>query len=152
PPARSRADRRAARRGLRDRDRDQRHARAASRRRLDLREPEGRLDARAVTWRRAQARLPAAWRGARALRGPRLHALLPPADGRAGARGEHRARRYVLPRPPPMEAQPPDAQADRHSVEERRRTQATLARHRPTTLHSRESERGGDDDGAERRL
>ena len=44
---------------LRDRGRDQRHARAAARDRLDLRQPEGRLRDRAAARQRAQARLPA---------------------------------------------------------------------------------------------
>ena len=109
----------AARPRLRDRDRDQRHDRAAAGHRLDLRQPEGRAPS---CWSASgdELKLVVPQAGARParLRRARLPPLLAAADGRPGPRQQHRMGDRLLPRPPAMAAQPADAQDDRDTVTE----------------------------------
>ena len=94
---------------------------APRRRRLDLRQPQGRRAAGPDHRPGAEAGLSAGRRRSGPLRAPGVRALLAAADGRAGPRGGDARGHRLLPRPPSLAFKPADAQIPRHPVTSGRR-------------------------------
>src|SRR5690606_19830220 len=98
PAARRRVDRRAARRGIRNRNRDQRHQPGSLRCRLDLREPQGGRHAGPAERQRTQVGFPPTRRDAGTVRATRLRSLAAATDGRTRGGAQHPCGSRVLSR------------------------------------------------------